>query len=239
MPLKVNCYELTIPWENALSPFAYMREQGAQSSMAELSLDGIDPEELLLRLVHHACALYQCSPDADLALRGDGSGPQDLAMTVITRFLDPDDKTVHWGQGRGQPTLRGLLSYLKHVLANDFVDMKRSKRYKTTVFASPLSRDADAGETGISLEDFSAHIESPEGRAIWEAQRTRLLQSFQDEPDLEELLIVQLDPQGYQAFTNQDLSALLDIPISDVVNRKKKLSRRLMRILAEQKAAGK
>ena len=125
------------------------------------------------------------------------------------------------------------------MLANDFVDMKRSKRYKTTVFASPLSRDADAGETGISLEDFSAHIESPEGRAIWEAQRTRLLQSFQDEPDLEELLIVQLDPQGYQAFTNQDLSALLDIPISDVVNRKKKLSRRLMRILAEQKAAGK
>ena len=108
MPLKVNCYELTIPWENALSPFAYMREQGAQSSMAELSLDGIDPEELLLRLVHHACALYQCSPDADLALRGDGSGPQDLAMTVITRFLDPDDKTVSLGSGPRPTNVTGL-----------------------------------------------------------------------------------------------------------------------------------
>ena len=83
---------------------------------------GIDPEELLLRLVHHACALYQCSPDAELALRGDGSGPEDLAMTVITRFLDPDDKTVYWGPARGKPTLRGLFSYLKRVLANDFLD---------------------------------------------------------------------------------------------------------------------
>ena len=160
-------------------------------------------------------------------------------MTVMTRFLDPDDKAVRWGQGRGKPTLRGLVTYLKRVVENDFLDMKRSKRYKTTVFASPLPRDANAGEEGRNLEDFCAHIESPEGRAIWESQRTRLLQSFQDEPDLEELLIVQLDPQGYQAFTNQDLSALLDIPISDVVNRKKKLSRRLMRIMTEQKAAGK
>ena len=160
-------------------------------------------------------------------------------MTVMTRFLDPDDKTVHWGQGRGTPTLPGLFTYLKRVIENDFLDMKRSKRYKTTVFASPVPRDANADEAGLSLEDFCAHIESPEGRAIWESQRTRLLQSLQDEPDLEELLIVQLDPQGYQAFTNQDLSALLDIPISDVVNQKKRLSRRLMRILTEQKAAGK
>jgi DNA-directed RNA polymerase specialized sigma24 family protein len=206
--------------------------------MPGLLLAEIDPEELFLRLVHHACALFGVFPGTDYALQGDGRGPEDLAMTVIERFLDPDDKTVQWSAARGEPTLPTVLAYLKRVLGNDFYDLKRQKRYKTTVIASAASTDKD-GEPEIGLDAFCSRLESPQGAAIRNSLRDQLLASVADDPDVQELLMVQLDPEGYQAFTNQDLAALFDVTISEIVNRKKRLSRRLTTMLKKQQIPAK
>ena len=196
--------------------------------MAELSLEGIDPEELLLRLTCHANALFQWFPGGDeKALSGDGSGPEDLAMSVLLRFLDPADQTVRWKSGQKRLTKASLLAFLKTVLRHDFLDLKKSKRYKTTVHATVTSRVANQDASELSLDDVCAAIDSPEGRAIRQEQRNQLLAELAGEPDLQELLMVQLEPEGYQAFTNRDLARLLEIPVAEIVNRKKKLSRRL------------
>lgn len=200
--------------------------------MAELSLAGIDMEELLLRLTMHANALFQWFPTGDdqMALSGDGSGPEDLAMTVVHRFLDPDDKTVRWKSGQKKLSQASLLAYLKTVLHNDFLDLKRSKRYKTTVLATITSRPDEQEASEISLDDFCAAIDTPEGLAIRQQQREQLLADLEDDPDIHDMLMVQLDPEGYNAFTNQDLASLLGISVAEVENRKKRLSRRLHRI---------
>ena len=200
--------------------------------MAELSLAGIDMEELLLRLTMHANALFQWFPTGDdqKALSGDGSGPEDLAMTVVLRFLNPDDKTVRWKSGQKKLNQASLLAFLKTVLHHDFLDLKRSKRYKTTVIANVTSCPDEQEVSEISLDDFCSAIDTPEGFAIRQQQREQLLADLEDDPDIQEMLMVQLDPEGYHAFTNQDLASLLGISVAEVENRKKRLSRRLHRI---------
>lgn len=200
--------------------------------MAELSLAGIDMEELLLRLTMHANALFQWFPTGDdqMALSGDGSGPEDLAMTVVLQFLDPEDETVRWKSGQKKLSQASLLAYLKTVLHHDFLDLKRSKRYKTTVIATVISRPDEQEASEMSLDDFCAAIDTPEEFAIRQQQREQLLADLEDDPDVQEMLMVQLNPEGYHAFTNQDLASLLGISVTEVENRKKRLSRRLHRI---------
>jgi len=189
-------------------------------------------EELLLRLTMHANALFQWFPTGDdqMVLSGDGSGPEDLAMTVISRFLDPDDMTVRWKSGQKKLGQASLLGFLKTVLHHDFLDLKRSKRYKTTVIATVTSRPDEQEVIEMSLDDFCAAIDTPEGFAIRQQQREQLLAGMEDDPDIQEMLMVQLDPEGYHAFTNQDLASLFGISVAEVENRKKRLSRRLHRI---------
>lgn len=107
----------------------------------------------------------------------------------------------------------------------------------------------ERGHRTLTLDEFATAAEGPEARAIREQQHARLLARFEDEPELKELLEVQLDPDGYCAYTNQDLAVLLAPPgealtrealgerVSDVENRKKRLDRRLRKILAEMRAA--
>jgi DNA-directed RNA polymerase specialized sigma24 family protein len=73
-------------------------------------------------------------------------------------------------------------------------------------------------------------VESPEGQAIRAQQREQLLAAFEDAPDLRDVLAVQLDPDGYNAYTNQDLATLCDTTVSDIENRKKRIARRLQRL---------
>jgi hypothetical protein len=59
------------------------------------------------------------------------------------------------------------------------------------------------------------------------------LSRLDDEPELRDLLAVQLDPDGYMARTNQEVAQLLETTVSDIENRKKRLNRRLLRIWQE------
>jgi DNA-directed RNA polymerase specialized sigma24 family protein len=202
-------------------------------SVAEFSFGDIDILELFERLTRHAYMLYGCFPTANFSpvMRGYGDSPEDLAKETITKFLDPDDTTVKWPPGRGNPTKAGLLGYLKETLTNDFLDRKRSKRYKSQVELPPVETD---DETGITLDDLAGRWETPEAIAIRNQRYELLLAYVSDEPDLHDLLTIQLNPDGYQAYTNQEIARLLDTTVDEIENRKKRLGRRLLKFQKER-----
>lgn len=170
--------------------------------------------ELLQRLTLYAYGLFGCYPSAEAepALRVSGKSPEDLAMDVLTRYFDPHDTRVVWDASRGQ-----LLSYLKTVLWHDFLDLKRAGLYRGTVAADSLDMLASPGP-------------SPEMRVARAQQRARVLAALADEPELQALVALQLDPEGWPGFTNQELAARLGTSVAEIENRKKRLLRRLLKL---------
>ena len=72
--------------------------------MAEISIGDVDVEAVLLRLTRYAQGLYGAVRSlgvepVDIAYAG-GDGPEDLAMNLLLRFLDPRDDKVRWNEGR-------------------------------------------------------------------------------------------------------------------------------------------
>jgi DNA-directed RNA polymerase specialized sigma24 family protein len=222
--------------------------------MADPDLSQVDIEKVLKRLTLHAQRLFfaLAGLTSESVLRGLGVGPEDMAADTVLRFLDPQDHTVEWKKKHGEPTTAAVLTYLRSVLHNDLLDLLRSKAHETTVILDvyPAGQEEREGaHRNLSLDEFATAAEGPESKAIREQQHARLLARFEDEPELKELLEVQLDPDGYCAYTNQDLAVLLAPAgepltrealggrVSDVENRKKRLDRRLRKILAEMRAA--
>ena len=197
--------------------------------MSEFSLAGIDPLAIVERLTLEAYRLFGVFPDdeSEPSLRVYGDGPKDLAMATFLKLLDPDGAGVAWKESWGRPTQETLFRFLRKTMRNDFIDMKRRKLYRQSTY--PEGESAD-GERTISFDDFAGALESPEGQAMRAQQREQLLDSFSDEPDLRDVLAVQLDPAGYCAHTNQDLAQLLDTSVSEIENRKKRIARRLQRL---------
>jgi len=204
--------------------------------MAETSLGDVDLEAVLFRLTRHAQVLFGAFrslglESVDLACPG-GEGPEDLAMNLLLRFLDPQDQSVRWCQDRGRPTTDGVYALLRKALDNDFFDLKKSKRYKTTVYLE--TEDGTDGGQKLTLEQLAIYLETPEG-VLLKQERTRLLiEEFSDDPEAQVLVKLQLDPEGYNAFTNQELALLLDTTVSDIENRKKRVKTRLLRIQRRQ-----
>jgi hypothetical protein len=111
--------------------------------------------------------------------------------------------------------------------------MKRKGMYKASMYLPLLAGKGEDGEGEMSLDDFITQLESPEARAIRKEQHDQLLSRFTDEPELKELLTVQLDPDGYQAYTNKELAILLDTTVDEIENRKKRLMNRLLKLQKE------
>lgn len=203
--------------------------------MSGFSFGTVDPLELFERLVLRAYAIYGCFPDPHFepALAALGDGPEDLAMDTITKLLDPDDHTVAWNTGRGAPTMEGLLSYMERVMMNDFLDRKRSKRFVCHATLPPRETE-DA--KGITLDELAVYLDTPEAIAQRRQRHEQLIDSFQDTPDLQDVLRVQLDPDGYRAYTNIEQAQLLGTSVSEIENRKKRLYNRLLKRLQQQRA---
>jgi hypothetical protein len=54
---------------------------------------------------------------------------------------------------------------------------------------------------------------------------------------LKELLTVQLDPEGFQAFTNKELAVLLSTTVEEIESRKKKLMNRLFKLQTQWRSS--
>jgi hypothetical protein len=136
--------------------------------MAEISLGDVDVEAVLLRLTRHAQGLFGAARSlgvepVDIAYAG-GDGPEDLAMNLLLRFLDPRDDKVRWNEGLGRPTTDGVYALLRKALDHDFLDLKKSKRYRTTVYLEKEDRDS-----GRELTLAACGISRNAGRRIVEA----------------------------------------------------------------------
>jgi DNA-directed RNA polymerase specialized sigma24 family protein len=203
------------------------------------SFGAIDPEDLLRRLTLYAYTLFGCFPDPifEPVIKFHAASPEDLAITTLTRLLDPDDHAVEWKADYGPMTRDSLLRFLKTVLLHDFIDMKRKGMYKASIYLPTAANDPEADSGEMSLDDFIAKIESPETKVIRRQQREQLLSKFDDEPVLKELLTVQLDPEGFQAFTNKELAVLLSTTVDEIENRKKRLMNRLFKLQTQWRSS--
>jgi len=204
--------------------------------MAEISLGDVDVEAVLLRLTRYAQGLFGAFRSSgvepvDVALAG-GDGPEDLAMSLLLRFLDPQDDRVRWSESLGRPTTAGLCALLQKALYRDFLDLKKSKRYRTTVYLEQRKGDDDGPE--LTLEQLAVYCETPEGALLRQERKKEIVEEFSDDPEAQEILKLQLDDGGYSAFTNQELAQLLDATVSEIENRKKRVKTRLLRIQRRQ-----
>jgi len=203
--------------------------------MAEISLGDVDIEAVLLRLTRHAQGLFGAVRSLGVepvdSTYAGGEGPEDLAMNLLLRFLDPRDDKVCWNEGLGRPTTDGLYAFLRRALDRDFLDLKRSKRYRTTVY---LERDDRDGAQELTLEQLAVYLETPEGTLLKQEREKAIIEEFSDDPEAQEMLKLQLDDDGYNAFRNQELAQLLDTTVADIENRKKRVKTRLLRIQRRQ-----
>src|SRR6202050_2499004 len=178
--------------------------------MAEISLGDVDVEAVLLRLTRHAQGLFGAVRSlgvepVDIAYAG-GEGPEDLAMNLLLRFLDPRDDKVRWNEGLGRPTTDGLYAFLRKALDRDFLDLKKSKRYRTTVYLE--KEDGDGGRE-LTLEQLAVYLETPEGTLLKQERKKAIIEEFSDDPEAQEMLKLQLDEDGYHALRNQALVHVL------------------------------
>jgi len=205
--------------------------------MADLDLSGVDFNQVLKRLTLHANRLFFALVGlaGSGVLSGLGVSPSDLAMQTVLKFIDPEDHTVAWKKQHDTPSTDAVLRFLRKVLHNDLLDLLRLSAHETTIIldAQPQEEEEEGTQRKLSLDEFASALASQEGRVIREQQHARLLSRLDDEPELRDLLAVQLDPDGYMARTNQEVAQLLETTVSDIENRKKRLNRRLLRIWQE------
>jgi DNA-directed RNA polymerase specialized sigma24 family protein len=211
--------------------------------MTEISFSAVDFEEVLGRLTLHAqnlAAALVCVGLDERALKG-GDSAGDLAQSTLLKLLDPQDTTVRWSAERGQPTTAGVVAYLRKVLDRDFLDLKKSSLYKTTVYPDSegvADEEDEDGEGGITLDQMAVVFDTPEGVTLRRERAEWILGQFDGETELKEIAELQLDPLGYNAFSNQELAQLLGTTVKDIENRKKRVKRVLKKLAASGKAAG-
>ena len=209
--------------------------------MTELSLAQVDLEEVLHRLALHARHLItaaSCLGVDDLALPG-GDSPLDLASATLLKFLDPRDASVVWRERLGPPTTAGLVIFLRVVMERDFLDLVRSKRYRDAVYPDRALEDTGSEEYEDDWFDaLPTRVTDPEQDAIREEETAWLLQQFREEPELDAILRLQLERDGYNAFTNLELARKLGVTVAEIENRKRRLKTRLKKLAAGRRTEG-
>jgi hypothetical protein len=100
------------------------------------------------------------------------------------------------------------------------------------VYLETTTNDGNSRE--LTLEELAVFLETPEGILLRQERRAQIVEDFSDDPQAQEILKLQLDPDGYNAFTNQELAQLLDASVSDIENRKKRIRTRLLKISRKQ-----
>jgi DNA-directed RNA polymerase specialized sigma24 family protein len=198
--------------------------------LTQLSLAEVDLKEVLHRLTLHArhlIAAATCLGVEDIVLPG-GDSPADLASTTLLKLLDPRVQSVVWSESKGTATTAGLTAYLRVVLERDFLDLVRSKRYRTAVFPDREEQVAGVQLIGsVQFDQMQARAANPEHEAIRHEEAAWLLKQFREEPELEAILRLQLDMDGYNAFSNLEMARMLAVPVAEIENRKRRLKTKL------------
>lgn len=163
-----------------------------------------------------------------------GETAEDLASETLLKFLDPSDRSVKWKAAYGDITVPALVAFLKRVLRNDFLDLKKREKFRKQVEAQ-LSDIDDEGDESSGMEGFPSSAEPADLVAIQQQQRSIVLKYFEAWPELLEIVKLQIQPEGYSGFTNIELAQLLDTTVSDIEDRKKRILNRFARLARERR----
>jgi len=209
--------------------------------VTELSLAQVDLEEVLHRLalhVRHLITAVRCLGVEDLVLPG-GDSPVDLASATLLKLLDPRDASVVWSESKGPPPPASIVVFLRVVLVRDFLDLVRSRRYGDTAYPDRNERDIGPQEfEGDWFDSLATGSTDPEHEAMSHKETAWLLKQFREEPELEAILRLQLDMDGYNAFSNLELARMLAVPVAEIENRKRRLKTRLKSLASGRQMKG-
>jgi DNA-directed RNA polymerase specialized sigma24 family protein len=152
-------------------------------------------------------------------LVGLGVSPEDLAIATLTKLLDPEDRTVVYRGGEAS-----VLTYLKKVMKNDFLDLLKRKSHETTniVDGTTANRDGDPREPE-TLDSFRG----PRSTNLDLLFRERLREVVAGDPELLDYIEVVFD---CEVFKPEDIACLLDTTTTDIQNRKKRLNTLLVKL---------
>jgi DNA-directed RNA polymerase specialized sigma24 family protein len=208
--------------------------------VSDYSFAGVDFGEVLERLVLYAQNLnvgLVCTGLDEKILTG-GDSAEDLSMTVLQKFIDPLDASVAWSDQKGEPTTSKVVAYLKKVMRNDLFDLKKSKRFTTTIHSDLAGLDDGQDPAAPRPPQLAGTHDTLEAGVLKRERREWILGQFDGEPELKEILLLLLGPDGWKGFSNQQLSELLDISVRDVENSKKRIKLRLRKLAASRKMEG-
>jgi len=187
----------------------------------------------LMLYAHHLVGVARIADFDRLVTAGEcGETAEDLASETLLRFLDPGVKTVKW-KATEEVTVSGLIGFLKHVLRNDFLDMKKREKFRQQL--EPSEEANDDVDDSPGMERFATSTEPADLVAIRHQQRSTVIKYFEQWPELLEILKVQIQPDGTPDFTNIELAHLLETSVSDIENRKKRISRAFVRFAQERR----
>jgi DNA-directed RNA polymerase specialized sigma24 family protein len=183
---------------------------------------------VLYRLALHAQSLFTaaaCLGRRDELVLPGGDSAADLVSATLLKLLDPLNTSVTWSSTNGPPTTSGVLAYLREVLRRDFLDLVRSKRAKTSVYPDD-ERTGGEDLSESSLDQRTSSFGNPEDEHLRRERLVWLVAQFKDYPELLEIVRLQMEPDGYNAFSSQELAERLSTTVVEIENRRRRVIRR-------------
>jgi DNA-directed RNA polymerase specialized sigma24 family protein len=181
---------------------------------------GVSWKEVLRRLTLEAVRLFRTIGlgRRDGVLVGLGVSPEDLAIATLTKLLDPDDRTVVYRGGEAS-----VLTYLKKVMKNDFLDLLKRKSHETTDIIDGTTTKRDDPREPETLDS----LPGPASTSLDVLFRERLREVVAGDQELLDYIEVVFD---CEVFKPEDIACLLDTTTNDIQNRKKRLNTLLVKL---------
>jgi DNA-directed RNA polymerase specialized sigma24 family protein len=121
------------------------------------------------------------------------------------------------------------MAYLREVLRRDFLDLVRSKRAKTSVYPDD-KRTGGEDLSESSLDQRTSSFGNPEDEHLRRERLAWLVEQFKDYPELLEILRLQMEPAGYNAFSSEKLAERLNTTVVEVEHRRRRIKLRLRKL---------
>jgi hypothetical protein len=81
-----------------------------------------------------------------------------------------------------------------------------------------------------TIDQRVASYGNPEDEHLQSERLVWLVEQFKDDPELLEILRLQLEPAGYNAFSSQELANRLSTTVVEIENRRRRVIRRLRKL---------
>jgi DNA-directed RNA polymerase specialized sigma24 family protein len=88
------------------------------------------------------------------------------------------------------------------------------------------------------FENLATGSADPERLAMNHKSTDWLFKQFRDDPELDALLRLQLEMDGYNAFSNLELARMLAVPVAEIENRKRRIKSRLKNLASGPETKG-